>query len=93
MSRYIDADKLKKHYAWWATSGNPDLEERKRDFDTIVDLQPTVEAVPRMHGVWVHEGENLWRCSKCGNTIYSETWQDKAMFHKWCGRCGAIMDK
>lgn len=34
----IDADKLKKHYAWWNN-------EEKKVFDDIVDLQPTVDAV------------------------------------------------
>lgn len=34
--RLIDADKLKKHYAWWNN-------ENKEIFDAIVDAQPTVE--------------------------------------------------
>ena len=34
--RLIDADKLKQHYAWWN-------DENKELFDTIVDMQPTVE--------------------------------------------------
>lgn len=38
--RLIDADKLKKHYAWW---GNTALgKEKKKLFDEIVDLQPTI---------------------------------------------------
>ena len=37
MARLIDADKLKKHYAWWNN-------EEKKVFDDIVDLQPTVDA-------------------------------------------------
>ena len=45
MGRLIDADKLKKHYAWWGTSGNDELEERKKDFDVIIDLQPGTEIV------------------------------------------------
>lgn len=35
--RLIDADKLKKHYAWWGES-----DSQKRLFDEIVDRQPTV---------------------------------------------------
>lgn len=40
--RLIDADKLKKHYAWWNNVA-------QRDFDAIVDAQPTVggEFIPR----------------------------------------------
>lgn len=41
--RLIWADKLKKHYAWWQGGTlEKTLDEMKRDFDTIVDLQPTV---------------------------------------------------
>lgn len=38
MPKLIDADKLKEHYAWWDN-------EDKKIFDTIVDLQPIVDAV------------------------------------------------
>ena len=34
--RLIDADRLKAHYAWWGEDS-----DKKRTFDTIVDLQPT----------------------------------------------------
>ena len=37
--RLIDADALKKHYAWWD-------DDRQKLFDSIVDSQPTVDAVP-----------------------------------------------
>ena len=36
MGRLIDADRLKTHYAWWGEDS-----DKKRTFDTIVDLQPT----------------------------------------------------
>lgn len=39
MSKYIDADKLKRHYAWWD-------DESKKIFDEIVDLQPAADVVP-----------------------------------------------
>jgi hypothetical protein len=38
--RLIDAEKLKKHYAWW------DDDERRTLFDQIVDAQPTIDAIP-----------------------------------------------
>lgn len=44
MGRLIDADKLKAHYAWWENFDN--LKQAKKDFDTIIDLQPTVELKP-----------------------------------------------
>ena len=36
MSKYIDADKLKRHYAWWD-------DETKIIFDEIIDLQPAAD--------------------------------------------------
>lgn len=54
--RLIDADKLKAHYSWWN-------EERREVFDTIVDMQPTIDAVPVVrckdckHGyLWTNDG-------------------------------------
>lgn len=37
--RPIDADKLKSHYAWWP-------ENERTVLDQIVDVQPTIDAVP-----------------------------------------------
>lgn len=45
--RIIDADKLKAHYAWWkGGTREMTMDEAKSDFDTIIDLQPTVELKP-----------------------------------------------
>ena len=47
MSRLIDADKLKQHYAWWENgTAEMTLDEAKRNFDAIIGVQPTVDAVP-----------------------------------------------
>ena len=75
--RLIDADKLKKHYAWWGG-------EEKEIFDTIVDMQPTIEAEPIRHGRWIDNGAN-YKCSNCGNTesYYTDC---------YCRVCGAKMD-
>ena len=32
-----------------------------------------------------------WKCSECGQVIYSESEHDREEFHKYCGRCGAKM--
>ena len=49
MGRLIDADKLKQHYSWWGGLIGDDyvseLVEQKKVFDTIIDVQPTVDAV------------------------------------------------
>lgn len=41
MGRLIDADKLKKHYAWWNN-------DEKIIFDEIVDSQPTAYNVDKV---------------------------------------------
>lgn len=54
MPKLIDADKLKAHYAWWDN-------EDKKIFDTIVDLQPIVDAV------------EVVRCKDCKH-YYADPW-------------------
>lgn len=39
MPRFIDADKLKNHYAWWE-------DDKQKLFDDIVDQQKTIDAIP-----------------------------------------------
>lgn len=101
--RLIDADKLKKHYAWWDSVGAMDeLKERKKDFDDIINVQPTVEAEPIRHGHWTDNGEVII-CSECGHFSYYmdcedeyidedgvETWSLGYPFY--CKHCGAKMD-
>lgn len=39
MNRLINARRLKNHYSWWE-------DEKQKLFDSIIDQQPTVEAIP-----------------------------------------------
>lgn len=84
--RLIDADKLKKHYAWWkGGTREMTMDEAKSDFDCIVDLQPTVEAEPIKHGRWIEDEYGIPHCSECkaiNNTVY----------RTFCPNCGAKMD-
>ena len=44
--RLIDADALKHHYSWWGTEVGDGTSKYEREvFDSIVDAQPTIEAV------------------------------------------------
>ena len=54
MSRLIDADKLKAHYAWWGDGNGTELSKANKEvFDTIVDLQPTADVAEiRKDGEW-----------------------------------------
>ena len=54
--RLIDADALKKHYAWWE-------DDRQKLFDSIVDQQPTVDTVE------YHGGRFGWVCPICGRGL------------------------
>lgn len=84
MTRLIDADALKKHYAWWE-------DDRQKLFDSIVDQQPTVDTAPVRHGKWI-DGH----CSRCGCDVpaYIEDWKwIKDMNAKYCPMCGARMDE
>lgn len=65
--RLIDADKLKQHYAWWENgTAEMTLAEAKRNFDVIIDVQPTVDAEP------------VVRCKDCKyweyDVIFSDGW-------------------
>ena len=86
--RLIDAEKLKKHYAWW------DDDERRTLFDQIVDAQPTIDAEPVRHGKWKqtyldHEafGErpSIFYCSACCACSNVKT--------NYCPQCGCRMDE
>ena len=98
MGRLIDADRLKAHYCWWAGgSKEMTIDEAKKTFDTIIDLQPTVDAEPVKHGHNTGEGVRWFRCSECGwgfNDIYmAEENVDLNAFPFYCPNCGAKMDE
>ena len=89
--RLIDADKLKQHYAWWEIGdGEITYAEAKKRFDTIIDLQPTVDA--ERHGRWLNEKmfdrgiyiNTIGDCSECGY---------HGMATNYCPYCGAKMDE
>jgi len=92
--RLIDADALKKHYAWWE-------DDKQKLFDSIVDQQPTVDAVPVRHGKWTADEtlytQGMVACSCCKADYYRD---DLYMvgyalreLPKYCPNCGARMDK
>ena len=98
--KIIDADKLKAHYSWWkGGTREMTMDEAKSDFDTIIDLQPTVDAEPK-HGRWITVSDgygngvataSICECSLCKDTI----WVYKNDKRKWnyCPNCGARMDE
>lgn len=65
MSRLIDADELKAFYKHWDSEySGEELKEYKRIFDSIVDQQPKVDAVP------------VVRCKDCIHYIKRDCWTE-----------------
>ena len=90
--RLIDADKLKAHYAWWkGGSREMTMDEAKSDFDTIVDLQPTIDAEPIKHGRWIEIGRPWYECSECGERTAVVNLNGEVVWN-YCPNCGAKMD-
>lgn len=44
-------------------------------------------------GRWEYVEHDLWKCSECGDMIYSESSQDRLKHHLYCSKCGAKMNK
>lgn len=89
MSRLIDADKIDFNEIF---KGQSDFAKDTREAaQSLIDAQPTVEAVPVVHGEWVNEYINRYGhpchcCSVCG---FHASHQDK----NFCPECGADMRK
>lgn len=65
--------------------------EREYTKDTVLDFvadQPTIEAVPVVHGEWIAQNEGLTKfmCSICKGKNYGG-------HEKFCPNCGADMRK
>ena len=51
-----------------------------------IDEQPTISAVPVVHGRWISAGNGVYFCSKCDTRV------PFALGHRYCPNCGAKMD-
>ena len=65
-----------------------------------INALPPVSPIEKV-GNWILQPSNKeqgerdfiwWKCSECGQVIFSETEQDRREYHAYCGRCGAKMD-
>ena len=70
---------------------------------TAEDVIKTILSMPMVQpktGEWILQPSNKeqgerdfiwWKCSECGQVIFSETEKDRREFHAFCSRCGAKM--
>lgn len=85
MSRLIDADKIDFNEVF---VGQSDFAKDTRDAArSLIDAQPTVEAVPVIHGEWIG-GKWYKECSVC-----SEVFTPTTTLPNFCPNCGADMRK
>ncbi len=103
MSRLIDADKLKD--AVYESFAPYQMEWARTIHQTnkTIDAQPTVEAVPVIHGEWLNfYGDfSTAECNKC-SSLYEVSPNDEPeeeffnafkQFYNFCPNCGADMRK
>lgn len=57
-----------------------------------IDAQPTIDAVPVVHGKWIHLYKNNYRCSVCGAWFIFEDENNPYEEGRFCPYCGARMD-
>ena len=86
--RPIDADELKKLRDKYIRG---EIQFDGDEYD-MIDKCPTIDAVPVVHGRWMHLGGDEWFCSACGFVISTEgSWEKPTK--KYCEDCGAKMEQ
>ena len=85
--RLIDADSFKDNLdikAIW----DDDYEMDK--FVRYMDEEPTVDAVPVVHGRWILHEDGSATCTNCRR--HTKNCWDQDSFYRHCPDCGAKMD-
>ena len=91
------SDYIKRSDAIDATLKDPIGQMLANRYNLIGFLEglPSADVRENRTGKWIRGDSEkitrMWKCSKCGNKIYSESWRDRKEFHAFCGRCGADM--
>ena len=99
--RLIDADSVKrgieelKQSPWYNEKNLDHFPIRKEAVEVVehlcIDKEPTMEAVPVVHGKWVIDGEFI-DCSVCKREKWSRVpYEDLVKRFRFCPNCGAKM--
>lgn len=97
MTRYIDADLLKKFV--FETGFYCDTYDDKQYTAEIIDSFPAADVVERKHGKWMkHNDRACWYCSECKeDNYYAYSWNSDTGKYEFqdhfCPNCGAEMRK
>ena len=88
--RLIDADAFLKRNEVYADCEflHPMYQNTLRE---LVDDEPTIDAVPVVHGKWIHLYKNNYRCSVCGAWFIFEDENNPYEEGRFCPYCGARM--
>lgn len=86
--RLIDADALAKFIDYGHLHNPNEKAYSENDIREMIDMMPTVDAVPVRHGKWIDITEShIGTCSLCG-----DRWGSVDMMN-YCPSCGARMDE
>lgn len=101
--RLIDADALAKFIDYGHLNNPNDKCYSENDIREMIDMMPTVDAVPVRHGKWIirdNPGTGWYRitCSECGEDVTSEApcigfLPNAKVMWDYCPYCGARMDE
>lgn len=86
MSRLIDADELGR--AAMGLGEDVVCDGCTCEFLNLIDAQPTIEAEPVRHALWLWYKSGNFNCSACDYEIFSD--RDRTPY---CPHCGCVMER
>ena len=95
--RLIDADlpreQMEKLLAHHLMMSNFAADGATSDCIAFLDLAPTIDAVPVVHGRWINPDDAVcYQCSNCKEYANQDYGLTNAIFLKYCPNCGVRMD-
>ena len=85
--RLINADVLKQHIDKLPALPDGNFAGNHSALKALINMQPTVDAVPVKHGRWTDKDGGIATCSVCG-----DRWGVWSVM-KYCPNCGARMER